>query len=639
MPARRLTFDLVFYAYEEKGYFFAKLGRGYHCQTIDKKFSNLQTAIDYLETLPTTKPMLVTETVAEPVTEPVTEPVAEPIAEPVTEPVEFIAEPVTEPIAESITFANIPSPTEFFRLVSPLNTVLEVHQACNGLLDILSEKHTVATVSQKLSEYKKLFYKFQHSNPKLNQIVETANGAQTQHIAGRLLQLSDEQKQVLEANRKEKNNARAGFDAEGELREVEKPLIDIEKIVMKSLECLSSNDPHTIGVGIINLTGLRQNEQNMFARQYEEGLITHQMIVLDEFLIGVLGISKKQKFEDKNAYYARVTLAPAQLIVDAQKRFLSSKEVQAISSNYETYSNSGFCRTFRTRFTALFGTDLSTIEAFEEDGTLIKADGSPHKGRAFYACAVRATLKANNFTNSAASKYIQLCLAHENEGITIKYLGKYDEADFINPIDINIPQNIKKLGFMTTQTIEKAQSQTKKTLATTTAKTKQAPKNSFDTNAFIQGLDADLGRKFVQLMNEGSSLTNAILTIVNLAKQSNMQPQNTTEPAPKKETVTDEINKIAEAIMTYNTEQQLDTNRVVPAYSLIDKISMKVRNKPIAKKTYDAWVNGQIATNYHAELEKMNIKGGLYNSLWNGTHHRKTMDTVIDSILTIYHKG
>ena len=100
--------------------------------------------------------------------------------------------------------------------------------------------------------------------------------------------------------------------------------------------------------------------------------------------------------------------------------------------------------TFNNRFRELFGETLSTIEAYDDDGNLTKDNGSSHRGRAFYACALRAILKAKKFKDSAANKYIQLSLAHDKVGITIKYLGRYDESDFINPIDIDIPTNIKE---------------------------------------------------------------------------------------------------------------------------------------------------------------------------------------------------
>jgi uncharacterized protein YdcH (DUF465 family) len=545
----------------------------------------------------------------------------------------------TETPTEITQFASIPTPEEFFNLVVALNEVLAVHQACNALLDVLNEKHTVATVSKKLSGYKKLFYSYQHANSKLNETVETAKGANTQHIAARLLTLSDEQKQALGVDRDERSNARAGFDSEGELREIERPPIDITAIVEKSCELLSSNDPHTIACGILNLTGLRANEQNMPAREYPDwGVIERDMVVVDEFVIGFKGISKKHNLDDANAYHARVTLAPAQLIVDAQKRFLSSKAVQAIPTDYERYRK-GFQDTFSNRFNELFGRDLSTIEAYDDEGNLIAANGSPHKARAFYACALRAILKAKKFGGSASNKYIQQCLAHESEGITIKYLGRYDEKDFINPIDLKISRNISGLGKITSTTSTTlSQAKTESTVKPTvkvTSKPKKSLKDTFDIDAFINALDGDLQVKFAELMNSESSLTNAVLALINAAKQKSTDNNN--QLKPKKVSVADEIAEIVKSIMIYNSQQTLATNRVVPTYTLINKISERVLDKTIAKVTVDNWIQTNTET-LHKELESLEIPGGLYNSQWNGKHHRKTMDTVIESVITIFNQ-
>jgi Telomere resolvase len=538
----------------------------------------------------------------------------------------------------TMTTPIIPTPTEFFNQVTALDEKLAVNQACNALMDLFVEKFTVATISKKLTAYKKPFYTYQHTNPDLNETIETKNGTNTQHIAARLLTLSDEQKQALGTDRNERDNARAGFNKEGDLREIETPGIDITAIIQKSCECLTSIDPHTIASGIINLTGLRANEQNMPARKYPDmDLIEHDMVVIDEFIIGFKGVSKKKSFDDANAYYTRTTLAPAQLIVDAQKRYLASKAVQAIPSDYEGYRK-GFQDTFYNRYCELFGTSLSTVEAFDDNGNLTDANGSPHKGRAFYACALRSILKtAKSFNDSASNKYIQLCLAHENVGITIKYLGRYDENIFINPVDINIPTNIKGLGKMTTAPApvktSKATTAKKPTTKASTAP-KVAPKDSFDIDAFITALDADLQVKFAELMNSESSLTNALIALINTAKQEKSNGTMNT----KKISVSDEVAIIVKAIMTYNQEQTLNTNRVVPTFALINKISEKLLDKSMAKKTIDTWIEAN-NNDLHKPLEAMDIQGGLYNSMWNGKHHRKDMDSVIDAIITVVNRG
>lgn len=551
-----------------------------------------------------------------------------------TEEVEPESAQTTE-TTEDISFVSVPSPEEFFNLVTGLDDKLKVHQACNALLDIFNEKYTVSTISKKLSAYRKPFYAFKHSNNALNETVETNVGLKTQHIAGMLLSLSDEQRKELGIDREQREQSRAGFTSDGDIREVEKPKTDITTVIKKSCECLHSTDPHTIGVGIINLTGLRANEQNQPKRSYPKWgeTIEREMVVLDEYVVGFKGLSKKRDLQDTNTFYARVTLAPAQLIVDAQKRFLSSPQVKSIPADYESYRK-GFMDTFNNRFRELFGETLSTVEAYDDNGNLTKDNGSSHRGRAFYSCALRAILKAKGFKDSAANKYIQLSLAHDKVGITIKYLGRYDESDFINPIDIDIPTNIKELGKMSTAVIERAKTTDKpvdKETVEDTKKpteTKKSSKDSFDIDAFTNGLDADLQVKFAELMNSETDLTKAVLSLVKTAQSNPNQSTKRNKPS-----VADEVKEIIAGIMDYNSQQPENTNCVVPTYTLINKIAVKTLEKEVARKTVGdvlEELNNDIATRLaHKEITGLDI------GKWNGKHHRKDMDSVIDKIVTV----
>jgi hypothetical protein len=572
----------------------------------------------------------------EPGKEPTTEAITELTIEPSIEPsVEAATQPTNEPTTE---FTIIPTPTEFFNQVIELQDELAVQAACNELLDKLAKKYTVATVSKKLTEYKKLFYSHQHSNPTLNELIETKSGNNTQHIAGRLLSLSNEQSEELANKRNESDNSRAGFDKKGDIRKVEIPKIDIKAIIEKSIECLKSIDPHIIGAGIINLTGLRANEQNLPTKMYDEELIERDMILIDEYTIAIKGVSKK-KIDESDTYYIRATLAPAEIIIDAQKRFLACKAVQKIPSDYEKYRK-GFMQTFYNRFQELFGNELSTVEAYDDDGELVDSNGSPHKARAFYSCALRSILKSfKSFNNSASNKYIQLSLAHEDIDETIKYLGRYDEKDFINPIDIAIPTNIKKLGKMlkSPDTVKiKKTANALKPVPTTEVKEMTATlvttKNTFDVDDFTSKLDEDLKDEFTKLIDTESTLNEAILSLINNLKQKSNTPTIT-----KKTSVSDEIAGIVQAIMEYNSTQNLNTNCVVVSYSLVNKISEKVLNKTMAKKTVDAWIDDNEDA-LHENLVTFGIKGGLRDTLWNGKHHRKTMDSVIESIVEIFKK-
>ncbi len=586
----------------------------------------------------------INEPISELVSEPVTEPILEPTSKPTSEPIpELTSEPTPEPVTEPVTkpvieTTVIPSPTEFFNQIIELNDALAIQEACNGLLNALSKKYSVATISKKLSEYKKWFYSYQHNNPELNELVEIRNGTNNQHIAARLLSLTDEQSENLSISRNERDNARAGFDKNGDIRKVEILPIDIKSIIDKSIECLKSNDAYTIGAGIINLTGLRANEQNMLAREYPDwGIVERKMDVVSEYAIKFKGISKKSNLEDTSAYHTRITLAPAQLIVDAQNRFKVLKSVTTIGSDYEKYRK-GFMQTFYNRYQEIFGSELSTIEAYSDDGKLIDSNGTPHKGRAFYACALRSILNSfKSFTDSACNSYIQLCLAHESVAETIKYLGRYDDKNFVNPIDIPIPTNIKKLGKMLIAPgkIKKFATTSKTVITSETVippEVKEIPQNTFDVDTFTRKLDGDLQVEFKKLMDGETTLTDTVLALIASLKQKTIAPTIT-----KKTSVSDEITTIAEAIMDYNDNQKLNTNRVVPTYSLINKISEKIFGKTMAKVTVDAWIKSNENT-LHKEVEELGIPGGLYNSQWNGKHHRKTMDDVIDSIAELLKK-
>lgn len=522
--------------------------------------------------------------------------------------------------------SGIPTPQEFFNQVILLNDKLAVHQACNELLDAMSESGLAdSTISKKLTSYKKLFYGYQHINSELNETVDTTNGSQIQHIAGRLLTLNDEQKQKLNASRQESENARAGFTKEGDIREVDKAPMDIKNIIEKSLKLLNSNDPHEIVVGLLNLTGLRANELNMVTREYSKvGIIERDLIEVGEFAIAFKGISKKKNFDDMTAYFTRTTLAPAEMIVRAYNRFKSSKSVQSVGTDYEKYRK-GFQETFSRRFNELFGTNLSTNEAYSDEGKLEKANGTPHKARAFYGCALRAILKAKGFKNEQITTYAQLCLAHENPGITIKYLGRYDESEFINPIDINIPINIKELGKMTSTTIQEIKVDIEPIA-------ERPKKDEFDTNKFIGELDSDLQVKFELLMNDGLSFTDAVLTLINgLNKTKNL--------SNRKMTVGEEVENILAGILDYNSHQPENVNCIVPGYSLINKISLKLYNKSMAPKTVAAVLNMK-KEDIETRLAQREIKG-IDLASWNIKYHRgdNKMENTIHAIIDVINKG
>jgi hypothetical protein len=512
---------------------------------------------------------------------------------------------------------------EFFNRVSLLTDKLAVSTACNELLEQLSTEYTIKTISTNLSEYRKPFKSFTHENPDLNETINTKNGVHTQHCAVSMLNLNDEQQAELIEKRKETSHARDGFDKDGEIRELDLPKTDIAKIIEKSCECLTSDNPLIIAAGIINLTGLRANEQNMPRYNHKDlGIIERQMIVVDEFVIGFKGVSKKHNEDDILSFYARPTLAPAQMIVDAHNKYLSFRAVQAISPDINTYQKT-FQQQLKNEYKKIFGKVLSTIEMFDDDGELTRENGTPHKGRAFYACALRATLKQKYFGSSAINAYIQLALVHDNIGETMKYLGRYDESLFINPISINVPTNIKVLGKMEINpTVAIADNKLEKT---------------FNLEQFIENLNVDNQLKIADFLNNGMGETQAVLALVEYLSTGNKiskSVDNTVkEPTEKKESNTDLVKQIVEGVMHYNRQNASEDikNVVVPTCGVINKISEVLHNKQFPPKTMRDYLDS--AAEVNKELESMGIDNGLNNSSHNGKYHRKTMNELVDTIL------
>lgn len=536
---------------------------------------------------------------------------------------------------------------EFFTRVSALSTKLEVSQACNDLLEELSAEYSVNTVSSNLTEFKRHFQNFTHSLSELNETITTKNrGTHTQHCAASMLSLSDEQKSALDKKRLKTSRARDGFDTDGELRIVDVPKCDIKEIVLKSVECLTSVNPLVIACGIVNLTGLRAGEQNQ-PKYHHKGLnldIERQMVVLDDYVIGFKGVLKKHNQEDVEAFYARPTLAPAQLIVDAQARYLQFDSVQQIPTDINKYQLK-FQKQFRNKYNEIFGNLLSTVEAFDDDGNLAKPNGSPHKGRAFYACALKNILRQKGFNNKASLTYVQLALAHDNVNETIKYIERYDEGNFINPININVPTNINGLGKMETAPVIQTAIQT--------------VDDCFNLDEFIEGMSFENNMKYVEFFEAEKSVTKAVLALIDYLTinkkfvdkgvNSLRQQSATQETASQKlssqqiasedesiskENVTAKVAQIVETIMHYNRQVFNGENvevLAVPNYGLINKINLRLYNKNIASTTVKAYT--EKCKEQSVELEQMGIVGGFDNIAHNGKYYRKTMDVLVAKIL------
>jgi hypothetical protein len=513
---------------------------------------------------------------------------------------------------------------DFFNRVSILTDKIEVSKACNELLEYLAENYKITTISTNLTEYKKPFKSFIHSLSELNENITVKNGSHTQHCAVSMLTLSDVQVSQLSVNNRESARSRDGFDINGEIREIEIPTTDIASIIKISCDCLTSDNPHIIAAGIVNLTGLRANEQNMPRYDHKNlGVVERKMVVLDEFVIGFQGLSKKRSDDDCLAFYARPTLAPAQLIVDAHNKYLSFNAVQAISTDINKYQKT-FQQQFKIEFKKIFGKLFSTVENFDDDGQLIKENGTPHKGRAFYACALRSILKGKYFGSSAINTYVQLSLAHDNIAETMKYLGRYDESLYINPVNINIPTNITNLGKMTIAPII---SETVNTIA-----------KGFSLEVFIEGLSEGNQFKMAEILSVEKDVNKAVLKLIesleNNTGKSDVIDETVKKSGLKVATVTDNIAEIVETIMHYNRQIEGDEIKdlAVPSYRLINTINVQLYGKQLAPTTVKTFLESH-KTPLDSELKTMGVIEGLSDSSHNGKYHRKTMAILVATIL------
>lgn len=549
---------------------------------------------------------------------------------------------------EIIEFTSVPTPEEFFNLVKGLDSKLKVTQACNALNDALSEKYqTAASVSWAMSGYKKLFYGYQHSNPKLNERVKIKGELKTQHIAARLIALNEEQITDLNNSRKVNEASRLGIDENGDIREVELPPQNIKSIIEKACELLLSTNPVDIACGLLPLTGLRRNEQNMPAIEYDNGVIVREWKVIGEFLIAIKGLSKKGGNDN---WFARATLAPAQMIVDAQKRFLASPKVKAIPSNYEAYNNGGFRKAVDRKFKEIWETEFSTIEAYDDNGKKISNNASTHKARAFYTWALVPILKANGMKQKQAKKYIKECLGHDDEKDTSKYFNRYDEDQFIEAVDINIPTNFKAVGCMETEKVEQMiqeliesgetpEEAIEQALAKDTPKVENSRIESreFDLTKFIEAIPENLQIKFTELLQKEVDITDALIEIVNAAKNI----KNQIEKVPP---VAEKITLILTAIMEYNQQQAEIKNIVIPTYAFCNGVSKRAFGKEIARNTYDnCWnTHGQDIIERLGNRQIPNIprneakmQGVISQEMHNGKYHRRDKNEVIQKVVDI----
>lgn len=530
-----------------------------------------------------------------------------------TETTETINEIWTYELKETQT---IPSPQEFFAKVKDLDDKVEVSRACNELLDLLAEKYTIATISKKLTAYKKPFYGFIHpTNEKLNEFNETKDGNKKQHIAANLLCLDDDQGEELKKNRLESENERLGYDADGEIRNVDIDSKSIKGIIEKALSLLESNEPEKISAGILPLIGLRRNEIHMNSIQTEYGILYREWKIVGKYLIAIKGISKKKGDEN---WFVRPTLVPAERLVIAQLKFLSYREIQELAPVYKTYDESAFRKRFDRFFKKTWENEFSTIEAYDNSGKRIKNNATSHKCRAFYIWALIPVLKSMNFNSNQAKKYLQECLAHDDSKDTEKYFVRYDEFQFDNPVKIDIPSSKNKVGLVDSRKVEELRIiyETEvgkevpqitvefiKNLPMFTIKTETENQTAeienepvevsnstvkfsqFNLNEFIENIPNNLQPEFQKMINGGMDVTKALIKIVELASVKSESKE--VEVIEEKEPISDDyVEIVLSAIMEYNSNQPENELMVVPTYGLVNSIYQAAYGREVYRKIY-----------------------------------------------------
>lgn len=551
------------------------------------------------------------------------------------------------------TAIELPTPLDFYNLVMTMTTKLEVSQICNELTDKFHSRNLAEqTILKKRSAYRKEFLlrtdedikKFSTEKPDLfKELFVPAKKKLDiiQHCAIDMLESTDEEKSVVDKEKEISKLASMGIK-DGVVMDISNVTkIDITNIIKQSDKYVSDDDPFIIACGILNLTGLRPGELCMPRHEHKEaGIVEHTMVAVSEYEIAFRGVTKKRDADGTLAWYKRITLIPAQKIVDAREKYLQSQKVQALTTDTEKFSQSGFYQALNDKYTELFGESLSTLKEINEDGTLKGKDGTPHKGRSFYACALRSIIKSNQnviTTDKSVALIIQNCLAHNGEVTTEKYLGKYDDALLINPPKyINVSSDIEEYGEMIVDPVIPVKEDMK----------------SFDLLNFMDGIDKMFGdsSKISHFMSLGMSETQAVLAYIKLRANTTTTVKSvestvdnpeitTTEKVNEKmevkvKSVTEKVNEIIEGIMKYNRECVKDDFKkvVIPSHGYINTISKLIHDRTVAYVTAKQCLD-DMRERLDKELKSLGIVEGVLDDKHNGKYHKKTQDELSAKIL------
>lgn len=564
---------------------------------------------------------------------------------------------------------SLPTVEEFFDSTIQLDDRNDIEEECNLLVEKIENKHTPATCSKQLSKYRKPFYSFEHNDPKLNDTVQTKEGVHTQFCAAKFLELSPEVKKQLIEQREKNELARKGFNDNGAIKNVELPQTDILEVIKKAAKLLNSSKPEEITCGILPLIGVRRNEQQLPSINYIENgknlVVAREFKVVGEYLIAIRGLSKKH---GDVSWFVRPTLVRAEVVYQAQQRYLSFEKVHQFKGDYQAYDNSGLRKATDRKFKEIWSEEFATIEAYNDKGVKVKENASTHKARAFYAWALVPILKANGYKNKQAKLYVQNCLGHDDSKDTEKYFDRYDEDQFVNGVDLDIPLKTEEVGVVSEERLnelledweeerrlqkeEKAEELGEDKEAEEIVEDKEAEETVEDKEEQVDNLaanfkneDADkkqdklpvdcvnlteladripagLQAQLSQYLAESLNPTEAVANLINVL---NLQKISISSPR-KIDGVEAALKEIFAGILAYNAEQPEVKNCVYPTYSLVNKINRKMLDKELGKSVFDR-VFGELKNDILERLAARGI-GEKQNNF-----HRKCLNNTIDKII------
>lgn len=151
----------------------------------------------------------------------------------------------------------------------------------------------------------------------------------------------------------------------------------------------------------------------------------------------------------------------------------------------------------------------------------------------------------------------------------------------------------------------------------------------FNLEEFVNNLSVQERLKMIEVFQDGMSETQAVLALIETLSQNTIVSKNTEE----KQSVTEIINLIVDAIMLYNRQNYKGDAKVIviPSYGVINKVSDFKFGKQVAPTTTKAYFE-EHQDELTEELVEMGIKEGMEDKNHNGRYHRTTMDKIICAI-------